>query len=247
MAGTGSPPPYSFHGTATNVYSEDCDWLQRMMGYIHYRTVQCELYVPLNTSRDSKHLAQIIHDVIIGALFFCPPASPPIESPSALKDLNEVGILHRDISEGNIMISADGGGRLIDLDLARDRRDTSRRQRLQGDVAVSVQESLRLALSGSIDVLSNFVNYDGFIRNIQDLPAPPPYDPAPHGPPSLQRVTGRIMECPVSLDYRCEHLGWSTYTVVLLVFASPSSSPVPTRPPNHATGSCTLQPAPSSL
>ena len=45
------------------------------------------------------------------------------ESLSAIQDLHERGILHRDISTGNIMISVDGRGRLIDLDLALDRNE----------------------------------------------------------------------------------------------------------------------------
>ena len=41
----------------------------------------------------------------------------------AIKDLYDRGILHRDISVVNIMITVDGKGRLIDLDMARDRDD----------------------------------------------------------------------------------------------------------------------------
>jgi hypothetical protein len=36
------------------------------MGYIHYRTVQCEFYVPLEMFKDSKHLVQIMLDIVIG-------------------------------------------------------------------------------------------------------------------------------------------------------------------------------------
>ncbi|KAF9643425.1 hypothetical protein BDM02DRAFT_3264101 [Thelephora ganbajun] len=82
-----------------------------MVGYIHYRTVQCEFYVPLNMFKDSKHLTQIIHDIII-----------------AIQDLYDRGILHRDISIANIMIAVDGGGRLIDLDLSRDRHEVGARR-----------------------------------------------------------------------------------------------------------------------
>ncbi|KAF9644258.1 hypothetical protein BDM02DRAFT_3272546 [Thelephora ganbajun] len=61
--------------------------------------------------KDSKHLTQIIHDIII-----------------AIQDLYNRGILHRDISIANIMIAVDGRGRLIDLDLARDRNDVGARR-----------------------------------------------------------------------------------------------------------------------
>lgn len=38
-----------------------------------------------------------------------------------MQDLYDRGIIHQDISTANIMITADGRGRLIDLDLAQDR------------------------------------------------------------------------------------------------------------------------------
>ena len=119
---TESPPPDSFQCTL-NAWFSELHGFESLMGYVHYRMVQSELYVPLNTFRDSKHLTQIMYDVAIGALFFLPARLAPTESPSALEDLYEAGIQHRDISEANIMISADGRGRLIDLDMAWDRYD----------------------------------------------------------------------------------------------------------------------------
>ena len=65
-----SPPTTPFQHTLTNLYSEDYGGIQSMMGYIHYRTVQCEFYVPLDMFKDSKHLAQIMHDIIIGTITF---------------------------------------------------------------------------------------------------------------------------------------------------------------------------------
>ena len=38
-----------------------------MMGHIHYRTIQCEFYLPLNTFRDSRQLAEVMYDVVLGA------------------------------------------------------------------------------------------------------------------------------------------------------------------------------------
>ena len=64
---TPSPPTNPFQHTLTNLYSDDFCGTQKMVGYIHYRTVQCEFYVPLNMFKDSKHLTQIMHDIIIGA------------------------------------------------------------------------------------------------------------------------------------------------------------------------------------
>jgi hypothetical protein len=40
-----------------------------IMGYIHYRIVYSELYVPLYMFRDSKHLTAIMLDIALGALF----------------------------------------------------------------------------------------------------------------------------------------------------------------------------------
>jgi hypothetical protein len=66
-AGTSGPPTNPFHRTLTNLYSNDFDGPQRMMmGYIHYRTVQYEFYVPPEMFRDSKHLVQIMLDIVIG-------------------------------------------------------------------------------------------------------------------------------------------------------------------------------------
>ena len=73
VAGTEGPPTNSLQRTVTNLYSGNRDGPQWMMGYIHYRTVQCEFYVPLDTFRDSKHLTQILRDVVIGAILFVNP------------------------------------------------------------------------------------------------------------------------------------------------------------------------------
>ena len=47
-----------------------CD-IQGMMGYIHHRTVQSELYLPLKTFKDSKNLTEIMRDIILGTCLFC--------------------------------------------------------------------------------------------------------------------------------------------------------------------------------
>ena len=58
--------------TLTDLYSESLGGFEDMIGYIHYRTVQCEFYIPLEMFTDSKHLVQIILDVIIGMYLFVP-------------------------------------------------------------------------------------------------------------------------------------------------------------------------------
>ncbi|KAF9645016.1 hypothetical protein BDM02DRAFT_3131389 [Thelephora ganbajun] len=90
------PPTNPLQRTLSDLYSEDYGGPQRMVGYIHYRTVQCEFYVPLNMFKDSKHLTQIIHDIIIGTSLLC--------------------------------TAVDGGDRLIDPDLARDRHEVGARR-----------------------------------------------------------------------------------------------------------------------
>ena len=60
------PPTSPSQRTLTDSYSDDFGEVRKLVGYIHYRTVQCELYVPLDTFRDSKHLTQIMYDIIIG-------------------------------------------------------------------------------------------------------------------------------------------------------------------------------------
>ena len=56
--------------TITQNYSKRYSDVQRMMGYIHYRSVQSEFYVPLKMFKDSKNLTQIMYDVVLGKCFF---------------------------------------------------------------------------------------------------------------------------------------------------------------------------------
>jgi hypothetical protein len=127
-ARTPGPPTNPLQHTLTNLYSEDYGGIRRMVGYIHYRTVQCEFFVPLNMFKDSKHLAQIMHDIILGTSLLSFAQLLVTQFPTAVQDLYDRGIIHRDISIANIMITVDGGGRLIDLDLARDRNDAGARR-----------------------------------------------------------------------------------------------------------------------
>ena len=56
--------------TLTNAHSKKPPGMQKLMGYIHYWTVQCEFYVPLDMFRDSKHLTEIIRNIANGASLF---------------------------------------------------------------------------------------------------------------------------------------------------------------------------------
>ena len=65
---------------------------------------------------------------------------------SAIQDLYDRGIIHRDISIANIMITIDGGGRLIDLDLARDRNEVGARRSVR-TVGFRVRRAVELHTS----------------------------------------------------------------------------------------------------
>lgn len=54
------------HLTLTQDYAKKYCGVEAMVGYVHYRTVQCEFYVPLRTFRDSRHLTEIMYDVLLG-------------------------------------------------------------------------------------------------------------------------------------------------------------------------------------
>ena len=65
-ARTPGAPTSRLQYTLTDWYSDDFCGMQQMMGYTHHRTVQSEFYVPLDMFKDSKHLTQIMYDIIIG-------------------------------------------------------------------------------------------------------------------------------------------------------------------------------------
>jgi len=107
--------------TQTKTHSERswaCKRTEEIMSHTHYRLVLDLVGKSLSTFTSSKELVQAIHDVLIGRLlpihddqnnsFYCP----------AHKEAYLAGILHRDLSVGNIVISG-GRGYLIDWDLAK--------------------------------------------------------------------------------------------------------------------------------
>ncbi|KAI0297805.1 hypothetical protein B0F90DRAFT_1819123 [Multifurca ochricompacta] len=71
--------------------------------YVHYRLVLETLGKPLNTYKSTRQLCEVIRDAIIAH--------------SAAYERTE--ILHRDVSAGNILISDEGCGILIDWDLCK--------------------------------------------------------------------------------------------------------------------------------
>jgi hypothetical protein len=90
-----------------------------IMGHSHYRLVLDLVGKRLSDFASSKELVQAIHDALIGRLL-------PIHDNQQLKDFYcpahqqayAAGVLHRDLSVGNIVI-VNGGGLLIDWDLAK--------------------------------------------------------------------------------------------------------------------------------
>ena len=53
--------------TVTHLYAVEHGRVEAMIGYIHHRVVQPELYLPLEAFRGSKHLTQIMYDIANGA------------------------------------------------------------------------------------------------------------------------------------------------------------------------------------
>ena len=54
--------------TLSNLYAEEYGGSERMMGYVHYRVVQSELYIPLEMFRSSKHLTTVMFDIALGTV-----------------------------------------------------------------------------------------------------------------------------------------------------------------------------------
>ncbi|KAI0295048.1 hypothetical protein B0F90DRAFT_1638675, partial [Multifurca ochricompacta] len=71
--------------------------------YVHYRLVLKTLGKPLNTFKSTRQLCEVIRDAILAhSLAY-----------------ERTQILHRDVSAGNILISEEGRGILIDWDLSK--------------------------------------------------------------------------------------------------------------------------------
>ncbi|KAH9017118.1 hypothetical protein EDB83DRAFT_2571598 [Lactarius deliciosus] len=71
--------------------------------YVHYRLVLETLGSPLNTFKSTRELCKVIRDAIT----------------AHTGAYERVGILHRDVSAGNILITDNGSGILIDWDLSK--------------------------------------------------------------------------------------------------------------------------------
>ncbi|KAI0254074.1 hypothetical protein BJV78DRAFT_1359772 [Lactifluus subvellereus] len=80
-----------------------CPGRPRVDPYVHYRLVLETLGQPLNTFRSTRQLCEVIRDAIVAHTVA----------------YEKAGILHRDVSAGNILISGEGSGMLIDWDLSK--------------------------------------------------------------------------------------------------------------------------------
>ncbi|KAH9038577.1 hypothetical protein EDB85DRAFT_2287515 [Lactarius pseudohatsudake] len=91
-----------------------CPGRPRVDPYVHYRLVLETLGSPLNTFKSTRELCKVIRDAIT----------------AHTGAYERVGILHRDVSAGNILIAENGSGILIDWDLLKKVvKDGSRTQR----------------------------------------------------------------------------------------------------------------------
>ncbi|KAH8984954.1 hypothetical protein EDB92DRAFT_1950421 [Lactarius akahatsu] len=89
--------------TTTQEFVKGYDWClgrPRIDPYVHYRLVLETLGSPLYTFKSTRELCKVIRDAITEAY-------------------ERVKILHRDVSAGNILITEDGSGILIDWDLSK--------------------------------------------------------------------------------------------------------------------------------
>ncbi|KAI0273357.1 hypothetical protein BC834DRAFT_1030174 [Gloeopeniophorella convolvens] len=80
-----------------------CPGRPRVEPYVHYRLVLNTLGKPLHQFKSTRQLCEVIRDAII----------------AHSEAYGGTGILHRDVSAGNILIGDDGKGILIDWDLSK--------------------------------------------------------------------------------------------------------------------------------
>ena len=87
----------------------------------HYRSVLVDVGHDLRTFSSVKQLVKVIHDATIGKCMFSSRRGYLTSNNVAYDHaFFGAGVLHRDISIGNITISDDGTGLLIDWDLCKD-------------------------------------------------------------------------------------------------------------------------------
>ena len=89
--------------------------------YVHYRLVLETLGRPLTTFKSTRQLCEVIRDALVGAWgsWLSTGLANEISVAAHTEAYDRVQILHRDVSAGNILITEEGSGVLIDWDLSK--------------------------------------------------------------------------------------------------------------------------------
>lgn len=89
--------------------------------FAHYRIAFHDIGRPLTTYRSSRELAIVMRDAIEGTTIHSSAQSPIHPTYVAHTLAFDAGTLHHDVSTGNVLITKDGRGMLIDWEMALDR------------------------------------------------------------------------------------------------------------------------------
>jgi len=116
--------PFSVQRTKTQDYVkgsrlgyEWCPGRPRGLPRVHYRMMLKTLGQPLNTFKSTRQLCEVTRDAILGGECHTHPVFCLLTAHSVVYE--KARILHRDVSAGNILITEEGSGILIDWDLSK--------------------------------------------------------------------------------------------------------------------------------